>query len=153
MNKFRKKRNNAEAFENLLEIYLLRFQKAWNIFLKGPGARWRQKSTGKRRNMQKGLAELKGKKIRKMINNAGKCEYLAENELLQFQKAWNVYLKGAEALWSQKSTEKRRNMQKGLAVGRCCAERPASCQSSIRYCKSSLNANALPCTHNNKYEQ
>jgi len=26
--KFRKKRNNAEAFENLVEINLLRFQKA-----------------------------------------------------------------------------------------------------------------------------
>ena len=41
-----------------------------------------------------------------MRNNAEKCEYLAENYLLEFQKAWNVFLKGAGALWKQKSTEK-----------------------------------------------
>jgi len=36
--KFRKKRNYAEAFGNFIEINLLKFQEAWNVFLKGPGA-------------------------------------------------------------------------------------------------------------------
>ena len=36
--KFSKKRNYAEAFGNFIEINLLKFQEAWNVFLKGPGA-------------------------------------------------------------------------------------------------------------------
>ena len=76
-------------------------RKMW--MFKPPGARWRQKSTGKRRKCN----TKREKKIRMMTNNAEKCEYLAENYLLEFQKAWNVFLKGAGALWRQKSTESK----------------------------------------------
>ena len=36
---------------------------------------------------EKKNAKLKGNKIRKMTNNAGKCENLAENDFLEFQNA------------------------------------------------------------------
>ena len=42
----------VEKCEILVESHLLQFQKAWNVFLNGPGARWRQTSTAKRRKMQ-----------------------------------------------------------------------------------------------------
>ena len=40
-----------------------------------------------------------------MLNIAKKVEKyekLVESNLLEFQKGWNVFLKGAEALWSQR---------------------------------------------------
>ena len=75
---------------------------------------------------EKKNAKQKVNKFRKKRNNAEKCENLAENYLLEFQKAWNVFLKEAGAVWRQKSTEKRRNMQKELAVGRYCYDSEAS---------------------------
>ena len=38
-------RNNAVKFEYVAESYLLKFQRAWKVFLKGLGAGWRQKTT------------------------------------------------------------------------------------------------------------
>jgi len=75
--KFRKKKSNAEAFENIVGIYLLRLQKAWDIFLKGPGVVWRQKVQEREEN-----AKQKVNKFKKKRNTEEKCEYLAENYLL-----------------------------------------------------------------------
>ena len=143
INKFRKNRNTAEKCGNLAENYLLEFQKAWNVFLKGAGAVWRQKSMEKRRNMQKGLAvgrycceryfwkelELKGIFERPLalapiiiiMHNGNMC-------------ALPLALAPITTQFLKKFCP---------PTDRCCAERPDSCQSSIRYFKSSLKYEIL----------
>jgi len=43
------------------------------------------------------------------VHNAEKCEYLAENDLLEFQKAWNVF---SERTWSCMKAEEYRKDKK-----------------------------------------
>ena len=162
MKKFRKKRNTAEKCENLAENYLLEFQKAWNVFLKGAGAVWRQKSTEKRRNMQKGLAvgrycceryfwkelELKGIFERPLAlapiiismhnSNMSALPLALVPIIISMHNSNMCALPLALAPITTQFLKKFCPL-----TDRCCAERPASCQSNIRYFKSSLNAKAL----------